>query len=105
MTSAGVFGPRTEASVREFQRLYAIATNGIVGPVTWAWLVSVRNALMVSASGTAAGTRASEGFATDALLTPEPAVAKTSIPATAEMPSITSQELMFMALLLHGLNR
>jgi len=43
----GIFGPRTERSVREFQRVLAItfdedqiAVDGIVGPVTWRAYVS-----------------------------------------------------------------
>jgi hypothetical protein len=35
---AGVFGPKTEAAVRDFQRLHGIVPDGIVGPKTWASL-------------------------------------------------------------------
>ncbi|MBR6795824.1 MAG: peptidoglycan-binding protein, partial [Clostridia bacterium] len=31
----GVFGKRTLASVKEFQRLQGLETDGIVGPITW----------------------------------------------------------------------
>ncbi|HSP38889.1 MAG TPA: peptidoglycan-binding protein [Frankiaceae bacterium] len=31
----GVFGPRTEQSVREFQRGQGLTVDGIVGPQTW----------------------------------------------------------------------
>nr|WP_245891586.1 peptidoglycan-binding domain-containing protein [Planifilum fimeticola] len=31
----GIFGPRTEAAVRSFQKKVGIAVDGIVGPVTW----------------------------------------------------------------------
>ncbi len=39
----GVFGPRTEAAVREFQRAlsaFGVLVDGVVGPVTWRALVS-----------------------------------------------------------------
>jgi hypothetical protein len=32
---AGVFGPKTEAAVREFQRSIDVVPDGIVGPKTW----------------------------------------------------------------------
>ena len=34
----GVFGPRTLASVQQFQRLFGLNPDGIVGPLTWARL-------------------------------------------------------------------
>jgi peptidoglycan hydrolase-like protein with peptidoglycan-binding domain len=34
----GVFGPRTEAAVRDFQRSHNLVPDGIVGPKTWAAL-------------------------------------------------------------------
>ena len=34
----GVFGPKTEAAVREFQRTHGMVPDGIVGPKTWAAL-------------------------------------------------------------------
>jgi len=36
----GVFGPRTDTFVRGFQTALGIASDGIVGPVTWRALVS-----------------------------------------------------------------
>lgn len=35
----GIFGSRTEASVREFQRIFGLTPDGIVGPATWYELV------------------------------------------------------------------
>jgi peptidoglycan hydrolase-like protein with peptidoglycan-binding domain len=36
----GIFGPRTDAFVRGFQSALGIASDGIVGPITWRALVS-----------------------------------------------------------------
>jgi peptidoglycan hydrolase-like protein with peptidoglycan-binding domain len=36
----GIFGPRTDAFVRGFQSALDIASDGIVGPITWRALVS-----------------------------------------------------------------
>jgi peptidoglycan hydrolase-like protein with peptidoglycan-binding domain len=35
----GVYGPRTEAAVRSFQRSKGLAVDGVAGPATWAALV------------------------------------------------------------------
>jgi peptidoglycan hydrolase-like protein with peptidoglycan-binding domain len=45
VTVDGIFGPRTDAAVRSFQRalhqdIPSVAVDGIVGPVTWRALVS-----------------------------------------------------------------
>lgn len=36
----GIFGPRTDGFVRGFQSALGIASDGIVGPITWRALVS-----------------------------------------------------------------
>jgi len=41
----GAFGPITEGAVRTFQALMNITSNGIIGPITWDYIVSVRNAV------------------------------------------------------------
>jgi hypothetical protein len=38
LTADGVFGPKTEAAVRQFQRDKGVVPDGIVGPRTWAAL-------------------------------------------------------------------
>jgi peptidoglycan DL-endopeptidase CwlO len=35
VTPDGVFGPRTSAAVRAFQKAHGIPTTGNVGPLTW----------------------------------------------------------------------
>ncbi|MDP3214040.1 MAG: peptidoglycan-binding domain-containing protein, partial [Deltaproteobacteria bacterium] len=40
----GVFGPRTERAVMEFQDANGLAVDGIVGPRTWSLLAPYANA-------------------------------------------------------------
>lgn len=44
----GLFGPRTEAGVRKFQRSHGLVPDGIVGPKTWAALDASREAGLLS---------------------------------------------------------
>lgn len=41
----GIFGPRTEASVRAFQRIFDLTPDGVVGPSTWYALVRLYTAV------------------------------------------------------------
>ena len=41
----GVFGPRTEATVRAFQRVFGLTPDGIVGPATWNAIVRLYTAV------------------------------------------------------------
>ncbi|MBW4584469.1 peptidoglycan-binding protein [Aetokthonos hydrillicola Thurmond2011] len=34
----GIFGPKTEAAVKDFQKSHGLVVDGIVGPKTWAAL-------------------------------------------------------------------
>ena len=41
----GIFGPRTEATVRAFQRVFGLTADGIVGPATWYAVVRLYTAV------------------------------------------------------------
>ena len=41
----GIFGPRTEATVRAFQRIFGLSPDGIVGPATWNAVVRLYTAV------------------------------------------------------------
>ncbi len=41
----GIFGSRTEASVRAFQQIFSLSVDGIVGPATWYALVRLYTAV------------------------------------------------------------
>jgi hypothetical protein len=94
LTVDGVFGPRTEASVLAFQRLSNIAANGIVGPVTWAWLVSAYNALPYSSAMLATFQLPEESEVNAMRIEPQAGA------------GIERQDILpLMMLMLHGLNR
>lgn len=38
LTADGKFGSKTEQAVKDFQRLYRLTVDGVVGPKTWATL-------------------------------------------------------------------
>ena len=41
----GIFGPRTEATVRAFQEIFGLSPDGIVGPATWYQIVRLYTAV------------------------------------------------------------
>ena len=43
--SDGIFGPRTEATVRAFQQVFGLTPDGIVGPATWNTVVRLYTAV------------------------------------------------------------
>ena len=44
-TIDGIFGPKTEASVRKFQEVFDLTADGIVGPATWYAIVRLYTAV------------------------------------------------------------
>lgn len=44
-TVDGIYGPRTEASVRTFQEIFGLTPDGIVGPATWYAIVRLYTAV------------------------------------------------------------
>ncbi len=44
-TADGIFGSRTEASVRAFQQIFGLTADGIVGPATWYRIVRLYTAV------------------------------------------------------------
>ncbi|MBN2362135.1 MAG: SafA/ExsA family spore coat assembly protein, partial [Deltaproteobacteria bacterium] len=62
----GIFGPKTEAAVRAFQRNQGITVDGIVGPQTWGKLNNP-NAVSSTPSGPQAPTGTAENFVQHAL--------------------------------------
>ena len=40
VTADGIFGPKTDAAVRDMQKYFGVTVDGIVGPVTWRALVN-----------------------------------------------------------------
>jgi len=44
-TADGIFGPRTEATVRAFQQIFNLTPDGIVGPATWYAVVRLYTAV------------------------------------------------------------
>jgi len=101
LATDGIFGPRTEAATREFQRLYAITVNGIIGPVTWSWLVSVNNAVEATprSSITAVENEISPSPEPTPTTAAPPSTPTAPPPTTPTLPPITGQELMLMALM------
>ena len=53
----GIFGSRTEASVREFQRIFGLTPDGIVGPATWYEIVRLYTAVTSLSELRSAGQR------------------------------------------------
>ncbi|HSU16300.1 peptidoglycan-binding protein [Longimicrobium sp.] len=92
-SSAGTFGPKTEAAVREFQRDHGMVPDGIVGPKTWAALDAFKPApaAIVVPAAAAAGGGAPPAAAVPLLLVPE-ATVEPNVAKTPPLP-LTTDEL------------
>ncbi|MDR1559899.1 MAG: N-acetylmuramoyl-L-alanine amidase [Clostridiales bacterium] len=55
LTADGEFGPATQRAVIEFQRLFELTTDGIVGRSTWEKIVSVHSSLNSGGAGETPG--------------------------------------------------
>ncbi len=53
LTPDGIFGSRTRASVQTFQRIFGLSPDGIIGPLTWDKIVSVKNEIEDGTLGSA----------------------------------------------------
>ncbi|HET6940976.1 MAG TPA: N-acetylmuramoyl-L-alanine amidase [Sphingomicrobium sp.] len=65
LTEDGIFGPRTEARLRAWQRAHDLVPDGIVGPITWGAMDdepdAPAQAALVKAAAAAAGAAAKPG--------------------------------------------
>jgi hypothetical protein len=85
-----IFGPLTKQSVEQFQRYAAIESDGVVGPITWAHLLSDR--LLSSSAGSRASGPRSAVPARPAAGTPQAAAGSVSASA---FPKASRRRLCF----------